>query len=170
LRLDFGGIAKGYTAQQAVELLGRWGPCLVNAGGDLTAGLAPLGFSGWPVAIAKPWAGIADHPSDLMTLWLTKGSLATSGVDYRRWRVNGREAHHLIDPRTGSPAQTDLLTASVLACRATEAEAWATAALVAGSEQGLTLLTEAEIAAVLVRTDGQIIVTPAMALFLATPE
>ena len=134
VRLDLGGIAKGHTAQRVVDFLNERGPCLVDAGGDLTAGAAPLDLPGWPLSVAAPYAA-ADLPrTDLFQLWLVNGSMATSGIDYRRWRRNGRSAHHEIDPRTGQPAETDLLTVTVLAKAATRAEAWATAALVAGSD------------------------------------
>ena len=142
MRLDLGGIGKGFTAQEAVELLSQWGPCLVDAGGDVTAGAAPRGLPGWPVALAAPWTAESPEQADLLTLWLAESSLATSGIDYRRWQINGRTAHHLIDPRTGQPAQTDLLTVTIWAEQATMAEAWATAVLVQGSIQGWQALTQ----------------------------
>ena len=142
MRLDLGGIGKGFTAQEAVELLSQWGPCLVDAGGDVTAGAAPRGLPGWPVALAAPWTAESPEQADLLTLWLAESSLATSGIDYRRWQSNGRAAHHLIDPRTGRPAQTDILTVTIWAEQATMAEAWATAVLVQGSAQGWQALTQ----------------------------
>lgn len=103
--LDLGGIAKGYTAVLASRLLGRVGPNLVNAGGDLTAGDAPRGTPGWGVSIADPFqAG-----QDLATLWLANATLTSSGSDYRRWAGG----HHLIDPRTQQPTANHLLTSSV---------------------------------------------------------
>jgi thiamine biosynthesis lipoprotein len=144
--LDFGGIAKGYTAVLASRLLSKAGPNLVSAGGDLTAGDAPAGQPGWPVGIADPY----DPTRNLVTLWLVNASLATSGLDYRRWQQHGgREAHHIIDPRTGMPAQTDLLTATVWHPSAIVAETWATAVLVAGKARGLDMLADYNMAALL---------------------
>lgn len=160
--VDLGGIAKGYTAQKAVELLDRFGACLVDAGGDLTAGRAPPGYPGWPVAISSPWMGNDLEPVDLFTAWLANRSLATSGVDYRNWHSNGRVVHHLIDPATGQPAITDGLTTTVLAEDAVTAETWATAALVLGSNQGMDALSDVGLAGLMVLEDGQILVTPAM--------
>jgi FAD:protein FMN transferase len=111
-RLDLGGIAKGDAVDRACNLLAAPGPCLVNAGGDL----AVRGGS-WPVAVP-------DGP----TLELSAGALATSGRDLRRWRRGGRELHHLIDPRTGLPAETPLLRVTVVAGTAVEAEVLAKAA------------------------------------------
>ena len=164
VRIDLGGIAKGHTAAQAAASLGQWGPCLVDAGGDLTAGAAPAGYPGWPVAIAAPWDDAGQMPADLFTLWLADASLATSGVDYRRWRHHNRPAHHLIDPHTGRPAATDLLSATVLMAGATDADAWATAAVVMGMAEATRLLGAADIAAVLSATDGRVAVTPPMSL------
>jgi thiamine biosynthesis lipoprotein len=162
VRLDFGGIAKGYTAQQAVDLLRDWGPCLVDASGDLAAGAAPLGHPGWPVAISAPWTDEETKPGDLFTLWLADQALATSGIDYRHWQQNGRTAHHLIDPATGQPAATDGLTVTVLADDAAQTEAWATATLVAGSQAGMAALLDADLAGLMVLRNGRVLATSAM--------
>lgn len=164
--IDLGGNAKGYTAQQAVDLLGQWGPCLVDAGGDLVAGAAPTDLPGWPVGVARPSSGLEQAEADVCTLWLVDASLATSGIDYRRWQQNGRLAHHLIDPRTGRPADTDALTVTVLAAEAGTAEAWATAALILGLAAGRQRLLAQGLAAVLIGSDGQEIMTPALRPFL----
>lgn len=161
VRLDFGGVAKGMTAQQAVDLLSAWGPCLVDAGGDLTAGAAPHHWAGWPVAVTIPT--FAGETEDLFSLWLAESSLSTSGVDYRRWQQNGRLAHHIIDPRTGCPAATDLLTATVLLRNAAQAEAVATAVLVQGQEAGTAWLERYQIPAVLVNQAHSVYLTASMA-------
>lgn len=112
VRLDLGGIAKGDAVDRACGLLAAAGPCLVNAGGDLA-----VRGGAWPVAVP-------DGP----TLELSAGALATSGRDRRTWRRGGRELHHLIDPRTGRPAETPLLRVTVVAATAVEAEVLAKAA------------------------------------------
>ncbi|KAA3663247.1 MAG: FAD:protein FMN transferase [Chloroflexi bacterium] len=160
--LDFGGIAKGYTAQQAVDLLNGVGPCLVDAGGDLVAGAAPTGYLGWPVSIASPWM-LSD---DLFQLWLADGAMATSGIDYRRWERNGRLAHHIIDPATNQPADTDLLTVTILADNVQEAEVWATAVLVAGQQDGIDMLLNSELAGLLITQSGNMLATPQMDFYL----
>ncbi|MEM7125146.1 MAG: FAD:protein FMN transferase [Chloroflexota bacterium] len=154
--LDLNGIAKGWTAQKIVSFLRKWGACLVDAGGDLTAGDAPNGWPGWPVGIAIPSTDLAqeaDTDGTLARLWLGNRSLATSGVDYRKWQQNGKEVHHLISPTTGRSAETDLLTVSVLANDAAFAEAWATAALIAGQSRGYQMLQQRGIAAACVGED-----------------
>jgi thiamine biosynthesis lipoprotein len=105
VRLDLGGIAKGYAAERAAEILATAGPCLVNAGGDIA-----VRGGAWPV-------GVED-----VTLELADGGLATSGRDRRRWLRGGVEQHHLIDPRTGAPSESVFVRVTVVAADAVEAE------------------------------------------------
>jgi FAD:protein FMN transferase len=117
--IDLGGIAKGWLADRLAGELGE--NCLVNLGGDLFArGAGPDG-EGWPVTFG---------PS---TVLLRDQGAATSGVLRRAWVDGGDALHHLIDPRTGLPARTDLSQVSVAASTAADAEAHAKAALLLGS-------------------------------------
>ncbi len=166
--IDLGGIGKGLVAAQVIELLRPFGPTLVDAGGDVAAGTAAPGYPGWPVAIAAPASGNADsEDQDLLWVWLREATLATSGVDYRRWLQDGAPRHHILDPRTGEPAQTDLVTVSVLDPSAARAEAWAKAALVLGAEAAYVALTRRGLAALLVEQDGRVWMTPALRPWVA---
>ena len=158
-RLDLGGVGKGFAAWQVVDFLQDYGPCLVDAGGDLSAGDAPYGLCGWPVVITAPLSGLYSEARDVIGLWLRHESLATSGIDYRRWKRNGQESHHIIDPRTGIPAETDVISVSVLATDAVEAEALATAALVGGIWGGTDLLDGERTSAALIAENEQIYLT-----------
>jgi len=141
VKLDFGGIGKGYAADRACELLEPFGPCLVSAGGDLAA----RGGS-WPV-------GVETHLGTI-TLELTSGAMATSGSDRRRWSTSTGEAHHLIDPRTGVPAETDLLRVTAVGRTAAHAEVLAKSLCLAGAEQAVLEADELGIPAVLTLADG----------------
>jgi FAD:protein FMN transferase len=140
VRLDLGGIGKGYAVDRAAEILAVAGPCLVNAGGDLA-----VRGGAWPVGV--------EH----LTLLLERGAIATSGRDRRRWTRGGHEQHHLIDPRTGAPAETSLLRATVVAATATEAEVLAKAVFL-GDEDAARRTP-----CVLVRADGSVSVTGGLA-------
>ena len=142
VRLDFGGIGKGYAAARAADLLSAAGPALVNAGGDI----AVKGGT-WPVGVET-----ADGE---LTLELTSGGLATSGRDRRRWRRNGEELHHLIDPATGLPSPSDLLRVTVVASDAVEAEVWAKALYIAGEEEAVREADMRGLPCVLVTVDGR---------------
>lgn len=141
VRLDFGGIGKGYAAERAAEVLATAGPCLVNAGGDIA-----VRAGAWPVAVQTG--------DSSLTLELTSGALATSGRDRRRWRRGGRELHHLIDPATGSPAAGDLVRTTVVASDAVTAEVWAKALFLAGGEAGAAEADVLRLPSVFVLTDG----------------
>lgn len=142
VRLDLGGIGKGFAVERAAVALAAAGPCLVNAGGDL----AVRGGS-WPVGL--------ETADGQITLQLERGAIATSGRDRRRWRRNGHEQHHLIDPRTGAPAESDLLRATVVASDAVEAEVWAKALFLAGEASAAAEADELGLPAVLVTADGR---------------
>jgi thiamine biosynthesis lipoprotein len=145
VRIDLGGIVKGYAADRCAEQLAPLGPCLVNAGGDLAVSGARSD---------GPWTVGVDLPHGELTLGLASGGLATSGRDRRRWRRAGEERHHLIDPATCTPAAGGPLTVTVAAASATEAEVAAKAIFLAGPHAA----REAErlaAPAVIVGDDGQ---------------
>jgi thiamine biosynthesis lipoprotein len=131
--IDLGGIAKGWLADRAVE---RIGPnSLANFAGDLRArGLGPDG-DGWPVGFGPT------------TVLLKDTGAATSGTRGRRW---GERSHHLIDPRTGLPALSDLTEVSVIATTGADAEILAKTALLLGREAGARFLDERSLGSYLV--------------------
>jgi FAD:protein FMN transferase len=153
-KLDLGGVAKGWAADCAAARLDREGPVLVDAGGDISAPSPMADGSPWPVGVENPfYSGAA-----LCTIALWGGGVATSGRDYRKWIADGRAFHHLIDPRTGRPAQTDVLTATVIGPSARRAEAASKAALILGSERGVEWLDRhPDFAGMLVLEDRQIV-------------
>ncbi|RME84280.1 MAG: FAD:protein FMN transferase [Caldilineae bacterium] len=152
VRLDLGGIAKGWAADRALEILAPYGPALIDAGGDLAFGDPPPLESGWQVGIADPlWPD-----DDLVNLTLARGGLATSGTDFRRWRRNGRLMHHLIDPGSAGPAETEILSASVIAPTATEADVLALVLVVLGRQRAEAWLeSQPWIPALIVLNDGR---------------
>ncbi len=145
IRLDLGGIAKGYAVDRACAILAGAGRCLVNAGGDLAA------QGRWPVGV--------ETPGGRLTLELDGGALATSGRDRRRWLRGGEERHHLIDPATGEPAASDLLRVTVFADTAVEAEVLAKALFLAGADAASAEAERRAIPSVLVTEDGRSVLT-----------
>lgn len=150
VQIDLGGIAKGWTVDRAAEMLGAWGAALVDAGGDIRATGAP-GGKPWPLAVEDPF-----HPDeDLAVTLLAKGAIATSSVLRRNWQLGGRQMHHLIDPRTGRPSESELVSVSVLASTTARAEVAAKVALILGRNQGRTFIERAGLDALLVDRDGR---------------
>lgn len=166
VQLDLGGSAKGWTAAIVARRLGRRFPTLVDAGGDIAISGPQRNGAPWPIEVADP------HNPDngLELLLLRRGGVATSGIDYRRWQQGDRWQHHLIDPRTGSPAVTDILAATVVAPSLTIAEMAAKTVVILGSEAGLPWLADRpQLAALLIRLDGTIIRTPNLARYCWQP-
>ena len=150
VRLDLGGIGKGYAVDRAAQLLAPAADFLVDAGGDIFAsGRGPDG-DGWLVAVANP----LNEDENLDVVRLRGQALATSTVTRRRWQRGGRRLHHLIDPRTGEPALTDSLSVSVIAPSAVEADVFAKVALLLGSEKGKRFIDEQGAHALFVGADG----------------
>jgi thiamine biosynthesis lipoprotein len=143
--IDLGAIAKGDAADRACAILADVGPCLVTAGGH-SGGRAPPSTGPWPVAVATP--------TGELVLDLERGALATSGTDRRRWERGGRTHHHAIDPRRGRCAATNLLRATAVASTGAEADALATALLIAGAGRAPRLADEWRVPAVLVDEAG----------------
>ena len=165
LRLDLGGIGKGWTVDRCADLLHREGPFLLNAGGDLYAHGTPGPVEGWRIEIEDaldPAAGVA-------TVMVSNGAVATSTVVKRRWQRATQMLHHIIDPRSGRPAATDLLSVTVLAPRTTIAEVYAKSALILGSRSGLDFLTRRGVDGLLQAQDGTLYATDGLASRLIDP-
>lgn len=137
--IDLGGIAKGHSADRAVEAVlatGAAGAC-VNLGGDLRcAGDAPAG-DGWWTALDHGDGAEASR----LAVGLAHGAVATSTTRRRRWTTTtGAEHHHLLDPRTGRPADTAFDTVTVVAALASTAEVLTKVVLLAPAAEAQTLL------------------------------
>jgi thiamine biosynthesis lipoprotein len=150
VRIDLGGIGKGYAAERAAEPLATAGPCLVNAGGDI----ATRGGS-WPVGVVTG--------DGTLTLELTGSALATSGRDRRTWRRGGRALHHLIDPSTGESATSDVMRITVVATDAVDAEVLATSLFLAGMDAAAAAADAAGVPAVIVGADGRTLLAGGLA-------
>lgn len=165
MRLDLGGIAKGWAADQAVQRLSAYGPALVDAGGDIAVSGPRADGQPWPIAVARPGPGFPapssegqEDGNEIGLLMISGGGVATSGRDFRRWQCNGVWQHHILDPRSGQPAATDVLSATVVAPTALEAEVAAKVVLISGSRDGLAWLeARPALAGLLVLEDGRAI-------------
>jgi FAD:protein FMN transferase len=164
LHFDLGGVGKGWIADRALALLEPWYSAVVDADGDLAILSAPGRH--WEIGIDDP----RQPDSQLAVLRLgarpdgapTRWGVATSGTSIHRWNVDGTATHHLIDPRTGRPAVTDVVQATVIAGSALRAEALAKAAVIAGAAAGFALLERAHVmGAVLLSANGKVQALPA---------
>jgi len=129
LQLDLGGIGKGWGADRAAGIM-RYGfhviRGVVDAGGDMRVWTDE---EPWLIGVQDPF----DEDKELLQLVLKDAALATSNVLHRRWVHDGRWVHHILNGRTGLPADTDIVQATVLAPSAAEAEVAAKVVCMAGS-------------------------------------
>ena len=147
--IDLGGLAKGMAVDAAIgELVGLGLAGVVDAGGDLRVTGLPPGADAWSIAIEGPDAAL--------TISLRSGALATSSIARRRWRQDGFERHHLIDPRTGLPSTIDLWSTSVATATCAQAEVAAKAAFLLGPIDGSRFLAERGLAGLFLGLDGSV--------------
>jgi thiamine biosynthesis lipoprotein len=159
VEIDLGATAKALAADLGAQaaLAAGGSPALVSLGGDIAvAGPAPE--SGWPVLVAEDHGAALDSEGELVAI--TTGGLATSSTTVRRWRQQGIERHHIVDPRTGAPASIHWRTVSVAAASCVDANAAATASIVFGPS-AVAWLDRHRLAARLVSSAGNVTVTAA---------
>ncbi len=169
---DPGGIGKGLAADLVVDELrahGALGAC-VNLGGDVrVAGLGPdPADRGWTVEVRLPEprrAGAGDPA--LVRIGLADGAVATSTTRLRRWTgPDGMARHHLIDPRSGRPSDTDLDLATVVAADAWVAEVLAKAVILRGAEHPFDVVEATAAQALAVDHRGRVQATAGLSAYL----
>lgn len=138
LKIDLGGIGKGFVADLASQKLKKYSANFwISAGGDMIFSGTNHGQN-WRVGVQNPLR----HENDIMEMEMSEKmpAIATSGITKRAWRQNGRDYHHIIDPRTSLPANNRLLSATVVTHSAWWADVLAKSALILGAEEGLKMI------------------------------
>jgi thiamine biosynthesis lipoprotein len=124
VEIDPGGVGKGYAVDRMVEILRARGihNGLIAASGSTIFGLGnpPDEPRGWRISIADPW----DHRNNAAQVFLNDQSLSTSGTYEKSFRVDGHRYSHIMDPRSGVPAEA-AVQVTVIAPRAIDSEVWA---------------------------------------------
>lgn len=139
MRIGFGGIGKGYAAEQAKNLMKQKGVTsgIINASGDLTAwGKQPDGKD-WTIGIADPDS--ADKPFSYFSI--SEMAVATSGNYEKYVMIGGKKYSHTIDPNTGLPV-TGIKSVTVICPNAEIADAMATPVTIMGVEAGLNMINQ----------------------------
>jgi thiamine biosynthesis lipoprotein len=137
LEIDLGGIAKGWIVEKAAQLLHRYvDVCGVSAGGDILFIGHPSDGMDWDVYLEDP----RNSTQMLAQLHVPDGAVATSSIMKRSW-VQGRNIrHHLIDPRTGEPAETAWLNMTVIAPSILDADIYAKVLLIGGVDEASAIV------------------------------
>lgn len=159
IQFNFSAIAKGYACDRVGEMLRRNGVenFLIEIGGELAlGGISPKGGN-WKISIDKPIVTDSLEIHDaLEVVELTDCGMATSG-NYRNFRSDGGKKYgHTISPVSGRPVDTDVISATIIAPTAMEADAAATACMAAGSRMARKIIEELGFKAMLVLSDSTI--------------
>jgi len=160
---DPGGIGKGLAADLVATELVESGAkaAIVSIGGDVrVAGETP---ASWVVSVENPF----NPDRSVAELGLIDGGVCTSSVYAKTWFEDGRERHHLIEPRTGEPVVSSIVSATVLAAEAWLAEVLAKAAITGDAIGALGFLESAGVEGLLVDVDRVVWRTPGLARFAA---
>ncbi len=151
VRLDFSAIAKGYAVDRLSEILAARGYTnfLVDIGGELRGAGRNAEDRAWQVAVEKPADNIAIEEGVALVLELKDMAIATSG-NYRNYFYENEIRYgHTLDPQTGTPTSTRVLSATVLHPSAASADAWATALMASTFDGARRLIMENQLQAVL---------------------
>ncbi|MCF6092494.1 FAD:protein FMN transferase [Microaerobacter geothermalis] len=155
-QLDFGGLAKGWSCEKLSDMLKHTYQIpsgYINAGGDLQ--VWDNQSKDWHIEIKSPYS----TEEIIAVIQISNGGVATSSCLQRQWIHQGMKVHHILDPRTGMPADTDIIQATVYASSVTEAEVWAKIFCILGEQEGTKYIKERApfLEWVLVKKDGEII-------------
>ena len=162
--MDLGGIAKGYAGDVAIQIYKKYGiqSAFINLGGNVVAlGSKPDG-SPWKIGIRNPRPKENATQGEQIIGYITVKDKAVSaaGDDQRYFEKDGQRYHHILDPKTGHPAKSDLMSVTLVADSSLDADAFDTAVFILGLEKGKALLHKyGNIEAIFVTTDKKIHVT-----------
>ncbi|HIT87196.1 MAG TPA: FAD:protein FMN transferase [Candidatus Coprocola pullicola] len=162
MAIDLGGIAKGYATDKVNEIFIENGitSSVISLGGNVSVTGKKEDGSKWKVAIQDPlnkegYAGV---------LYVEDTSVVTSGGYQRFFEENGKTYHHIIDPKTGMPADTGLLSVTIVCKNSTKADGLSTSVFIAGLEKGWQMWKDSQDFGIVFITDKkEIYVTPDIA-------
>jgi thiamine biosynthesis lipoprotein len=167
MEIDLAGIAKGWIVERAAQLLHQYVPvCGVSAGGDIQFIGQPSDGMDWDVYLEDP----RDSMSVIARLHISSGAVATSSIMKRSWLQGQLVRHHLIDPRTGEPAQTSWLSATIICSNIIDADVYAKTLLIGGESAAQNLFdVDPGAAYIAVDVNGNLIGSPTYKDFLYEP-
>ena len=164
MRLDLGGIAKGFAGDEALKVLKAHGitRALIDGSGDIVAGDPPPGKKGWIIEVGavtqKPTGRVPSEPQSTKPLRLkvSNAAVATSGDAYQNVKIDGKRYSHIINPKTGL-GLTQSSSVTVIAENGMAADSLASAVSVLGPKRGLKLIGDMKhrAAMVIILKDGQ---------------
>ena len=154
--MDFGGVLKGFAADKVRKIANNYGikSGIVNLGGNVCLIGSKKGKP-WTVGIVNPFS-----PGEVyLTVDAEDTNIITSGAYQRYFEYEGEIYHHIISPKTGHPAESDVASATVISKDGTLADALSTAIFVLGSEKGVEIANEYGVDIIIIKKDGSVIAT-----------
>lgn len=163
VQVDLGGIAKGYTSDRMMQIFSENGVTsgIISLGGNVQAlGCKPDG-SKWRVAVQDP----NDEGENFAVVEIADEAVITSGGYQRYFEDNGRTYHHIIDPRTGTPANSGIISSTIISHDGTLADGLSTSLFIMGVDDALDYWRahKEEFDAILMDKDGTVYVTEGIA-------
>ena len=160
MQIDLGGIAKGYIADRlADKVRGKVTGAILNFGGNVYAVGAKPDGAAFRVGVRDPKGTAMDY---VAIVDVVDRTVVTSGTYERFFTVDGVTYHHILDPKDGLPARSDLAGATIVGMSSMDADALATACIVLGREGALAMLNQHRFDGILIDTDGNIFMTDAL--------
>lgn len=162
--LELGGIAKGYIADGIINILKEHGVehSLVNLGGNVAVSGGREDGEPFGVGIRQPAPSMeAGIESVFAAVRLTDGSVVTSGIYERMFVQDGRLYHHILDRRTGFPAKTDVVSATIVSSRSLDGDGYSTALVLMGADAALQFaMDHPGLEVIIVTNEGEVLATP----------
>jgi Membrane-associated lipoprotein involved in thiamine biosynthesis len=162
MRLDLGAIAKGYAADEVVKILetNRIGRAIIDLGGNVYAFGRKKPGKDWEIGVRDPET-TGGNP--ILSLSVSNRSVVTSGINERFFEKDGKHYHHILDPRTGYPAETGLLSVTIISSTSMLADALSTSTFLLGLEAGMELISKTEgVEAIFITTDHTVWTSPGL--------
>lgn len=158
-RLEPGGIAKGYIADRVADFLREQGvrAAIIDLGGNIVTVGEKSDGQPWVIGVETPFS---ERTEVIGALSIGEASIVTSGIYERQFTQDGQLYHHILDPRTGFPAESDLLSVSIISLSSAQGDGLSTLAFLLGREAGSQFLEEQEgvLGAIWVEQGGEVYV------------
>lgn len=158
MKIDLGGIAKGYAADRAVQIYkqNNVSAAFINLGGNVMVFGEKPDNSNWSVGVQEPFKSRGEV---IGVINVKNESAVTSGNYVRYFEEKGVKYHHIIDPRTGYPANSNLMSVTVISRDSMECDALSTAAFVLGDKEGMQFIKSYGAKAVFITKDKKVKMT-----------
>ncbi|WP_298845287.1 FAD:protein FMN transferase [Clostridium sp.] len=160
--IDVGGIAKGYAADEVKNVMVKNGikSALINLGGNILALGTKIDGTPWSVGIQDPFKTRGEF---VLTISVINKSVVTSGNYERYFEVEGKRFHHIINPSTGYPSESDIVGATIISDNSIDGDGLSTGVYIMGVQKAIKLIEEIEgIDAILITKSKEIYVTSGM--------